>query len=282
MVRTVNKKYQVWLAGYYDDFNGARAIPDDANTPGTDRNHANSHHGNPMNGEATLNPRYRWAYPDRDHTGGSEYAPDAQKLLKNDGIFEFISHDDTRQSNDEWEGRAQLQYPDGHIANRYRFGGSGTVGYQRFVNGYDTIGSYLVPTGSNDATFGRSAMNGYTSSLYQDSSGSQSNAGVSDTTGDFVQRAHLAGVWMGEQLLETASDTPNTLFAEVTSPAKKPFLVIQSSRWDKDDEIHKPALIYDGPLNTRLDGDTFTTRVAVRTMTGKGGVDWNKVNLWIE
>ena len=282
MVRTVNKKYQVWLAGYYDDFNGARAIPDDKNSPGTDRNHANSHHGNPMNGEATLNPRYRWAQPDRDHTGGSEYAPDAQKLLKNDGIFEFISHDDTRQSNDEWEGRAQLQYPDGHVANRYRFGGSGTVGYQRFVNGYDTIGSYLVPTGTNDATFGRSAMNGYTSSLYQDSSGNQSNAGVTDTTGDFVQRAHLAGVWMGEQLLETASDTPNTLFAEVTSPAKKPFLVIQSSRWDKDDEIHKPALIYDGPLNTRLDGDTFTTRVAVRTMTGKGGVDWNKVNLWIE
>ena len=105
MVRTVNKKYQVWLAGYYDDFNGARAIPDDTNSPGSTRAHGNSHHGNPMNGEATLNPRYRWAEPDRDQTGSNLYASSSNKLLQNDGVFEFISHDDTRQSNDEWEGR---------------------------------------------------------------------------------------------------------------------------------------------------------------------------------
>ena len=282
MVRTVEKKYQVWLAGYYDDFNGARAIPDDTNSPGSTRAHGNSHHGNPLNGEATLNPRYRWAEPDRDQTGSNLYASSSNKLLQNDGVFEFISHDDIRQSNNEWEGRAQLQYPDGHVANRYRFAGSGSLGYHKFVNGYDTLGSYLVPTGSNDATFGRAAMNGYTSGLFEDGTGSQSNAGVTDTSGDFVQRAHLAGVWMGEQFLETSSNTPNTLFAEVTSPAKKPFLVVQSSRWDKTDDAATPTLIYDGPINTRLSGDIFTTRVAVRTMSGKGGTDWTKIGLQFE
>ena len=286
MVRTVEKKYQVWLAGYYDDFNGARAIPDDTNSPGSTRAHGNSHHGNPLNGEATLNPRYRWAEPDRDQTGSNLYASSSNNLLQNDGVFEFISHDDIRQSNNEWEGRAQLQYPDGHVANRYRFGGtanvSGDFGYHKFVNGYDTLGSYVVPTGRNDATFGRAAMNGYTSGLFEDGTGSQSNAGVTDLSGNFVQRAHLAGVWMGEQFLETSSNTPNTLFAEVTSPAKKPFLVVQSSRWDKTDNAGTPTLIYDGPINTRLSGDIFTTRVAMRTMSGKGGTDWTKIGLQFE
>ncbi len=285
MVRTVEKKYQVWLAGYYDDFNGARAIPDDTNSPGSARAHGNSHHGNPMNGEATLNPRYRWSEPDRDQTGSNLYASSDNKLLQNDGIFEFISHDDTRQSNTEWEGRAQLQYPDGHVANRYRFDGSGALGYHKFVNGYDTLGSYLVPTGNNDATFGRNTTLGYTTTLYRDANGGTSKAGVTNASsdnGEFVQRAHLAGVWMGEQYLETSSTTPNTLFAEVTSPAKKPFLVVQSARYDKTNHAAKPTIVYDGPLNTRLDGDTFSTRVAVRAMSGKGGTEWTKLGLQIE
>ena len=277
MVRTVNKKYQVWLAGYYDDFNGARAIPDDANSPGTDRDHTKSHHGNPMNGEATLNPRYRWAQPDRDHTGGSEYPPDAQKLLKNDGTFEFLSHDDTRQSSDEWEGRAQLQYPDGHVANRYNFGGTGTDGYHKFVNGYDTLGSYVVPTGTNDATFGRATMQGYDTASYQGTF----DAGVIDTSGDFVQRAHLAGVWMGEKLKESGSaNDPLSVFAEITSPAKKPFLVVQSARYNKSNNFDVPTIIYDGALNTRLDGDVFTARVAVRAQEQINS--WDEVDLKIE
>jgi hypothetical protein len=277
MVRTVNKKYQVWLAGYYDDFNGARAIPDDANNPGTDRDHTKSHHGNPMNGEATLNPRYRWAQPDRDHTGGNEYAPDAQKLLKNDGMFEFISYDDTRQSSDEWEGRAQLQYPDGHVANRYRFGGASGDGYLKFVNGYDTLGSYVVPTGTNDATFGRATMQGYDTASYQGTF----DAGVIDTSGDFVQRAHLAGVWMGEKIKESASaNDPLSVFAEITSPAKKPFLVVQSARYNKSNNADVPTIIYDGALNTRLDGDVFTARVAVRAQEQIN--NWDEVDLKIE
>ena len=67
MVRTVEKKYQVWLAGYYDDFNGARAIPDDRNQP-SDATYSiiKSHFGNPMNGEAFMNPRYRFSVEERN------------------------------------------------------------------------------------------------------------------------------------------------------------------------------------------------------------------------
>ena len=43
------------------------------------------------------------------------------QYLKNKGAFEWLSYDNTRQNAEKWEGRAQLQYPDVHIANRYAF-----------------------------------------------------------------------------------------------------------------------------------------------------------------
>ena len=62
MVRTVEKKYQIWLAGYYDDFTGARAIADALDQPSDVTFTATkSHFGNPMNGEAFLNPRFRFS-----------------------------------------------------------------------------------------------------------------------------------------------------------------------------------------------------------------------------
>ena len=63
MVRTVKNKYGAWLASYYDDFQSARAIPNDDNSPSATATYDKdkTHFGNPMNGEATLNPRYRWA-----------------------------------------------------------------------------------------------------------------------------------------------------------------------------------------------------------------------------
>ena len=59
MVRTFDTKYGAWLAGYYDDFTGARAIANDFNQPSSNSityNSSDSHHGNTLNGEATLNP----------------------------------------------------------------------------------------------------------------------------------------------------------------------------------------------------------------------------------
>jgi len=284
MVRSVTKKYQIWLAGFYDDFNGARAIPDYLQLPSdTSYSITVSHFGNPMNGEASLNPRYRFSIADRKLMSNTPHVSgvtSANQYLRNNGVFEWLSRDVKRNSFDEWEGRVQLQYPDGHVANRYRFGGStaeGDVGYQRFVNGHNTASSYIVPVGANDATMGRADMKRFDATNY-----AAENAGFISTTGDFVQRAHLTGSWMGEKLLQTTSVTPSKVFAEVTSPAKKPFLCVQTVRKANDSSSIIPAIIYDGHLNSRLERDTFTARIALRSFIAEGSNDWTKVGIQFE
>jgi len=177
MVRTVLQNYGMWLAGYYDDFTGARAIPDDENLPHAtiSYSHGNSHYGNPMNGEATLNPRYRWAFVDRDRSIGSAFiSTTTNKRLNNAGVYEWATYDEIRQNAKKWEGRAQLQYPDGHIPNRSKFaanGTAGTEGYQLISNGYDSSTRYIVATGDNDSTFGRVSMKNYTEANFEDAGG---------------------------------------------------------------------------------------------------------------
>ena len=292
MVRTVEKKYQIWLAGYYDDFNGARAIPDDENRPSdTTYSATKSHFGNPMNGEAFLNPRFRFSVEEREDDAGlttnNFIATDDNRYLQNDGIFEWLTHDDTRLKRDEWEGRAQLQYPDGHIANRYKFDNDsayGTSFYQRFINGHNSDASYLIPIGDNDATFGRAETLEYTTANYNIKKAGVNTA--TDTKKTFMQRGHLAGVFMGEVLAldaVTPSDTttPKNTFQEIYSPAKKPFLCIQSTRENFDDDSpNTPTLIYDGHLNTRLDGDIFTARIALQSMML--GSAWSDIGVKFE
>ena len=292
MVRTVEKKYQIWLAGYYDDFNGARAIPDDENRPSdTTYSAIKSHFGSPMNGEAFLNPRFRFSVEERTDDAGlttnNFIATDANRYLQNDGIFEWLTHDDTRLKRDEWEGKAQLQYPDGHIANRYKFDADsayGTSFYQRFINGHNSDASYLIPIGDNDATFGRAETLEYTTTNYNNKKAGTNTA--TDTKKTFMQRGHLAGVFMGEVLAldaATPSDTttPKNTFQEIYSPAKKPFLCIQSTRQNfNSDSPTTPTLIYDGPLNTRLDGDIFTARIALQSMMVTGA--WSDIGVKFE
>ena len=283
MVRHVTSMYNIWLAGYYDDFMGARAISDDFNTPSNTYStgvyeSTLTHFGNPMNGEATLNQRYRFSIADRDLIGSThvDNVDSANQYLKNKGAFEWLSYDNTRQNAEKWEGRAQLQYPDGHIANRYAFNnveiaGSNATDWLLFTNGNDTEGRYLVPTGDNDATFGRSNMKSYFNAVGATNYASKI-AGKIDATGDFIQRAHLAGVWMGETLAFNASSTtPVNLFAPVSSPSGQPFLCVQTWRTAYNDSSSKPQLVYDGPLNSLLDGDIFTARVAVRAFNGTTG-----------
>ena len=283
MVRTVEKKYQIWLAGYYDDFNGARAIPDDRNQP-TDSSYSalKSHFGNPMNGEAFINPRFRFSIEERLQDSAKQVAtpaPTGNQYLQNDGIFEWLSLDDTRLNFSHWEGRAQLQYPDGHIANRYKFDNDSTYGsdfYQRFINGHNSDASYIVPVGDNDATFGHANMKDYDTTNYN-----ADEAGLHSTTGDFVQRAHLTGVWMGEQLeQDSTTTTPRNIFQEIHSPSKQPFLCIQAARKNDTQSATTPSLIYDGPLNTRLDGDIFTARIALQSMITTGA--WTDVGVRFE
>jgi len=283
VVREVTKIYQVWLAGYYDDFNGARAIPDNLQLPSdTSYSVAVSHFGNPMNGEASLNPRYRFSIADRKlinstHVSGVD---GDNQYLRNNGVFEWLTLDSKRNNSSEWEGRVQLQYPDGHVANRYRFGGStseGNVGYQRFVNGHDTNSSYIISVGDNDATFGRADMKRFDATNF-----AAENAGFISTTGNFSQRAHLTGSWMGEKLVQSSSVIPSKVFAEVTSPSKKPFLCVQTTRKAHTDSQDIPTIIYDGKLNTQLDRDVFTTRLALRSFIAEGSSQWDEVGIKFE
>ena len=129
MVRATTLDYQFLLAGYYDDFNGARAIPNDNNNPSLTAtyDHSNTHYGNPMNGEATLNTRYRWSFADREQydgsttptSGGTSVATATNKFLKNTGPAEWLTYDVSRQDPEHWEGRAQLQYPDSHNPSKH-------------------------------------------------------------------------------------------------------------------------------------------------------------------
>ena len=276
MVRTVKSKYGFWLAGLYDDFGGARSIATDTNEPSATAsyNHALSHYGNPMNGEATLNPRYRWSYVER--TKGNNYdstligSDDAEQKLSNTGSFNWLGCDVIRQNPSDWEGKAQLQYPDGHIGNIYKYNGAGTTAYQLFINGNDTLGRYIVPLGDNDATFGRTDSKNFTVANYNNKI---AGGKASDLTGDFVQRAHLAGVWLGEMTEFAHKDggtieSPRVVFQPVRSPSGKPFLCSQSYHDSPTSHGTKSAIIYDGSLNSVKDDDVFTVRFAIRSFNG--------------
>lgn len=276
MVRSVNGKYNLWIAGYYDDFGGARAIAEDNNSPSAtgSYDHTKTHYGNPMNGEATLNPKYRWSIIERSLVTNYDSTlvgtNNTTRYLQNNGSFEYIGQDVIRNKSDKWEGKAQLQYPDGNVGNKYRYGGSGSDAYQLFTNGYDTLGKYIIPLGASDSTFGRTNSIGY-----GDGNFTSKNAGYVDATYTvaFTQKANLIGTWMGETMrFDNASHIcPENVFFPVTSPASKPFLAIQSYYQTAPNSGVVPStasIIYDGSLNSRADGDIFHLRVAVRSFNG--------------
>ena len=299
MVRAVNRNFNLWLAGYYDDFMNCRAIPDDRNEPSETNSYSSikSHHGNTMNGEALLNPRYRLSYPDRaGHSSVlnsiSDISLNDVKYSKNSSIADWLSADSFRNNWSTWSGKAQLQYPDGHIANRIRkfdnqtFSIGSDMGYQLFCNGNNTNSFYLVPTGQYDPTFGRSVMEAFQTSDGGGGVGSTNyankKAGVFETvTGgeaDILnQQAHLTGVWSGETLSLSHNDsgtiTPTNSFFPIKSPDGKPFLSIRrfetldggSNAPDHDDI---PSIIYDGSLNSKLDDDVFHLRFGSRCFSG--------------
>ena len=145
-------KFGFWLAGYYDDFQGSRCIADDGNTPSADNAYdANAtHHGNVMNGEATLNPRYRWSV--RDRANNSEFSSSSNYLLLNDGIARWATTDTNRLSKGLlWEGRSQLQFPSGWThPNRLRYDKAATASsentYITFSSSGDTSSLLVTQT----------------------------------------------------------------------------------------------------------------------------------------
>jgi hypothetical protein len=293
VVRKVKDKYNFWLVGYYDDFNGARALANDDNIPDNAAvsiySHAYTHFGNPLNGEATLNPRYRWSRYDRAAVSG--YPNNAEpymfslatnRLLHNKGAFEWLSNDVIRNYPNEAQGRAQIQYPDGHTnTNKFRthpFSTGGSDAYQMFSNGHDTLGRYIVPTGDIDSSFGRRDMLAFTNTYTSKTGGkntwvketemSGSNFGNDDGI-TMVRRAHLAGKWMGETLNYTATSIPLNVFAPLESPSGMPFLCVQQyNQTGSNTTPSIPSIYYDGSLNSRDTNDILHFRLAVRSFNG--------------
>jgi hypothetical protein len=289
MVKSTTLEYQFLLAGYYDDFNGARVIPNDDNRPSltVSYDHDKTHYGNPLNGEATTNTRYRWSYADRAQLGSNLVATASNKFLKNTGPAEWLTFDVMRNDPNKWEGRSQLQYPDSNTnANKYEFGAAGTTGYITFCNGHDTGGSYTVPTGDNDASQGRATRSPYTIVNYDAGSTSapatsgSAAAAYGSIGGNFIQTAHLTGVWMGERNYDFrhfstggATENPELLYMPHRSPAGKPFLCIEARHTTAtgyiSSSVPRPAIAYDGLLNSRQDNDTFALRFAIQSLRGE-------------
>ena len=286
MVREVKDKYNIWIAGYYDDFTGARAVPQDMNTPNTDNDylHYLSHYGNPLNGEARLNPRYRFSIIDRisDNSvvpSAYNFANSTYKLLHNKGMFEWLGYDAIRNYSSTEQGRATLEYPDGNTnANKFRTnpanisGAYGADAFQMFCNGHDSSGYYVIPTGRADASFARSAMKGYNHNATFEAK----EAGLHSITATNilrVSRAHLAGRWVGETIDFTSganNTAPENIFAEVKSPSGQPFLCVQQyGKTGHDSTLYSdPTIFYNGNLNSRDTGDYLSFRICVRSFNG--------------
>ena len=166
LTKSYNRRYGFWLAGYYDDFNGARAITNDDNVDlDSAWSHSQTHYGNSLSKEAILNPRYRFGYSDRVRLGNRYdvnpavtaleglgyfvWSKTTDSYLRNKGLHEWLTHDGNRANSQHWEGHAQLQVPDWKNSNKYYFGGQdsggGSNGYMMFGNGHNTQGVYTVP-----------------------------------------------------------------------------------------------------------------------------------------
>lgn len=269
-MRAVDRRFTFWMAGYYDDFLGAVALPDDLNDPSLDYKSHKTHAGNAITGYAPMNPRYAHAFVEREDgatgrfnnaalTGGAQYKVNA-------GIHDWLGFDANRRAAGTYVGKAQLQFPDSITnANRQKYDAGadyGTIpqeGYLMFCNGYDTTGRYYAAIGTDDSTFGRDDAD---SPDRNSSSTLNSGAGLpaNQSTPTKAVRTHVAGVFSGEMVDYGNIDNgaPRNYIYPIKSPSGGNFLVTEiftsSSTYD-------PVLAYDGTLNSKGTGDIFTIRL---------------------
>jgi len=282
-MRTTTDEINVWLVGYYDDFQSSKSIADDLNAANaTSTDHTITHHGNPMNGEAFNNPTFRYSYADRaqytTYLVGSDSFSAAQLFtttspsIKNEGHHQWLTLDLIRNNKYDWEGRAQLQYPDSRRGTRQRFSGAAGDSYEAFVNAHDTRGLYYAPLGVIDSTAGRSRV--YAANAADNDGDMYEGAGSHirvDVEGQYGTKSiSLAGVLMGEQMNTSSSSrgTSTKNLYPLKSPAGKPFLV--SKLFGNSTGRHR-ILNYDGPMQFVGLGDTFNMRIAAHAMGGWGG-----------
>lgn len=285
MTRKLDGKFEAWLVGYYDDFIGSFCQVDDKNNPnGQTYDHELSHHGNTLNGEAPLNPRFRHSvierldgsdsFPLGTWTGDSGY----DQAKPNNGVHEYITLDSLRLSDgNEWEGRATPRAPQSFMhQNRAYTGISGGGltsgdGYMWFVNPRKTNSRYWLLS-EHDGSYGRADMKDY--------------AAVNGANVDFDALSHvglsnanrksgyLTGYFQWESMSHvTATKTKRTSVGQVIkSLGGKPFLVLDSRTYSQlpgDPAANMLLMMYEGNLNSIGDKDIFHMRMAHQSMTSQ-------------
>ena len=300
MVRAVDRRFTFWMAGYYDDFMNAKAIPDDSNTMGTTWKSLETHAGNPLNGLAPYNPRYKYAWCVRGTgTGGANFngftafsaTVQADRNLHNNGMNEWLTFDPEWYNQGGYWGTTHIQYPDSKTnSNRQKFdGGTGIIGdaylgtdpvegYLMFSNSYNTQGKYYAFNGRTDSSYGRDTMDwsGLLSGTRPEvaagkldaSAGEPDNQAAADI--DYRIDTHLAGVYTGEIPIEDKMITGNNNAGAIAfgtmlhSPSKTNFLVQEIyAEQTHASSGYFPTLVYQNSLNCKGDMDTIVFRACV-------------------
>jgi len=299
MVRTTERKLTFWLAGYYDDFTNAKAVPDDSNIMGSTWKSIETHAGNPLNGLSPYNPRYKYAWFVRgtgasgaDFNGFSSMSAIAQadRYLHNNKLGEWLTFDPEWYNQGQYEGTTHIQYPDSKTnANRQKFdGATGLIGaaydsadpkegFLIFCNGYNTQGQYYAFTGNTDSSYGRDDMvwiNDESGGFLNSAAGEPNNAPAPTYRID----THLAGVYTGEVVTDfdvVTGGTPSggggasMFLPPIHSPSRSPFLVQEIYNSAASGFI--PTLVYQGSLNCKGDNDIFTIRICPMSNTPSTG-----------
>ena len=246
--------YTYWLAGHYEDFTGTFCVPDVTKEDLT--NHIETHHGNPMNAEARLNPHFRFSLADRAATWSQtsttvsglviNYSISATKgkvknnwkLLHNEGVHDWLTFDFIRLDNGKsYSSVANNEYVDSLAqANRSRYRGNGT--YDSFIKtspSHQSSGTFIFHNGEIDSAFGREDMheyggvnggtpeshNAYTTmsfDYYVDGYPIGHTAEIK-TTGSFTAKSHS---WNDSA---AGVDRDLTLSPTIRSPSGAPFLL---------------------------------------------------------
>ena len=300
MVRAVDRRFTFWMAGYYDDFMNAKAIPDDSNTMGTTWKSLETHAGNPLNGLAPYNPRYKFAWCVRGTgAGGANFngftafsaTVQADRNLHNNGMNEWLTFDPEWYNQGGYWGTTHIQYPDSKTnSNRQKFdGGTGIIGdaylgtdpvegYLMFSNSYNTQGKYYAFNGRTDSSYGRDTMDwsGLLSGTRPEVAAGKldASAGEPDNQAaaaiDYRIDTHLAGVYTGEIPIEDKMITGNNNAGAIAfgtmlhSPSKTNFLVqeIYAEQTHASSDYF-PTLVYQNSLNCKGDMDTIAFRACV-------------------
>ena len=298
MVRLLqDKKYIAWFAGYYDDFIGSQCIVDDKNDPATiTDDHTLSHHGNTCNGEAPLNPYYRFCVIERQdatltNAGSSSltgsfpvYTWSGDRAitgtLRNDGIHEYITFDTIRlNKGKKWEGKATTRRPQSFFhQNRANTGLTGagvtTPGYM-WVNNPRRTGAKYWYICDNDGSEGRKSLKQYNATTSGDKHADAGSHISASATQGIRRHAYMAGILEWQSMNDDTDHLQHRLGmgTAIQSLGGKPFMVLDTKWWRNGSNTFsslgtKPLMQYEGTLNAVGTKDRFHIRLTRQAFVG--------------